>query len=305
MKTQIFNIDGNSEKYGLFCGAMSYMLWGVLPIYWKVIDMVPAYEILAHRIVWSFVFVGSIVIFKGNLSKVKNIFNDKKSLMFITLCSIFISFNWFLYIWSVTTGHILEASLGYYINPLMSVLLGAFVLKEKLSQYQYAALIISGIGVLLMIVIYGSFPWIPLVLATSFALYGLFKKMISIDSSLGLTIETMIMAPLAVAFIAYMQFNGRGAMGNSVSITVLLIFSGVVTAIPLLLFAEGTKTVKLSTMGFLQYLSPTISLVVGVFIFNEHFTKVNIIGFGFIWFALAVYSYSILKPQNVTYNIIN
>lgn len=300
MKKSIFKAGVNSEKYGLFCGAMSYVLWGILPIYWKIIDKVSAFEILANRIVWSFVFVGLIVIFQSNLAKVKTIIKDKKTMMYIILCSVFITVNWLLYIWAVTSGHILEASLGYYINPLMSVLLGAFVLKERLSQYQYAALIISGIGVLLMIVIYGSFPWLSLVLAVSFALYGLFKKVISIDSSIGLTVETMIMTPLAIAFICYIQFHGRGALGSSASVTALLIFSGVVTAIPLLLFAEGTKTVKLSTMGFLQYLSPTISLIIGVFIFNEHFTKVNMIGFGFIWFALIVYSYSILKPQNVS-----
>jgi chloramphenicol-sensitive protein RarD len=300
MKREILNINVNKENYGIFCGAMSYVLWGVLPVYWKIINSVPAYEILAHRILWSFVFVASIVIFKGNLNKITNIFKDKKCMLYISLCSILISLNWFLYIWSVTSGHILEASLGYYINPLMSVLLGTFVLKEKLNRYQYAALMISGTGVLLMIVIYGSFPWIPILLSTSFALYGLFKKMIPADSSLGLAVETLIMAPLALTFIGFMQFSGRGALGTSVTVTVVLVLSGVVTAIPLLLFAEGTKTVKLSTMGFLQYISPTISLIIGVFMFNEHFTKVNIIGFGFIWVALAVYSYSLLKPQNIS-----
>jgi len=302
MKMDISNVDGNKERYGIMCGVIAYVLWGGLPIYWKIIDMVPAYEILAHRILWSFVFVVLIVLFKGNLNKMVIIFKDKKCLMYIALCSILISFNWFLYIWSVTSGHIVDASLGYYINPLMSVLLGTFVLKEKLNQYQYAALIISVIGVLLMIVLYGNFPWIPIMLSVSFALYGLCKKMISADSSVGLAIETLIMTPLALAFLCFLQFNGKGFLGSSAVTTVLLILSGVVTAIPLLFFAEGAKSIKLSTLGFLQYLSPTISLIIGVFMYNEHFTQVNIIGFGFIWIALIVYSYSILKPQNATFN---
>ncbi len=295
---------GNDKtRYGILCGISSYMMWGVLPIYWKLVGDVPAYEILAHRIIWSFALVAMIVALKGDISKLKDFFRDRKSLACIAGCSVLITFNWFLFIWCVNSGHIIESSLGYYINPLMSVFLGTFVLKEKLSAVQKAAIAIAATGVAAMVVIYGSFPWIPLALATSFGIYGLLKKKISLDSTAGLTVETLVTAPFALAFLLHLGANGTGAFGSSSSVTAVLMLSGVATAIPLLLFAEGAKNVKLSTMGFLQYISPTMSLFIGIFMYNEKLTQVNLIGFCFIWIALAVYSYSLLKPQRAQITI--
>jgi chloramphenicol-sensitive protein RarD len=273
------------------------MMWGVLPIYWKLVKDVPAYEILAHRILWSFIMMSVLVVLSGGLSKLGDIFRDRRSMAYIAACSVLITFNWFLFIWCVNNGQIVEASLGYYINPLMSVFLGTFVLKEKLDTSQKAAIAIAATGVIAMVAVYGSFPWIPLALASSFGVYGLLKKKVSLDSTAGLTVETLITAPFALVFLSYLNTNGSGAFGSTAVTTVILMLSGAVTALPLLLFAEGAKQVKLSTMGFLQYISPTISLIIGIFLYKERLTQVNMIGFCFIWAALAVYSYSLLRQQ--------
>jgi len=289
----------DKTRYGLLCGVSSYMIWGVLPIFWKLIRDVPAYETLAHRILWSFILVAILVLVRGDMAKLMDILRDKRALAYITVCSVLITFNWFLFIWCVNNGHIVDASLGYYINPLMSVFLGTFVLKERLDIGQKAAIAVAAAGVLTMILVYGSFPWIPISLAASFAVYGLLKKKIALDSSAGLAVETLITAPFALAFLSYLSIGGNGAFGSSTFTTVILMLSGLVTAVPLLLFAEGAKLVKLSTIGFLQYISPTISLFIGIFLYNEKLTEVNMIGLCFIWAALAVYSYSLLRLQRV------
>lgn len=300
MKNDVSKTVFERNNYGILAGAMSYVLWGILPIYWKLLKAVPAYEILAHRILWSFIFVSAIMLAKGNWNKVTSILRQRNLMIYIFLASICVSINWFLYIWAVTSGHILDSSLGYYINPLMSVFIGMLVLKEKLDKIQYIALITALAGVIFMIFIYGSIPWISLGLATSFALYALCKKMASVESIVGLTIETLIIAPAAIIFLTVRHFQGYGSFGSSLSITFLLVFCGVVTAVPLLLFAEGTRNIKLSTMGFLQYFTPTISLFIGVVIYKEEFSHMDMLSFGFIWIALIIYSYSLLKKNRKT-----
>jgi len=292
-------VKNDKTRYGLLCGVFSYIIWGVLPIFWKLIRDVPAYETLAHRILWSFVLVAILVLVRGDMAKLLDIMRDKRSLAYIAVCSLLITFNWFLFIWCVNNGHIVDSSLGYYINPLMSVFLGTFVLKERLDLGQKAAIAVAAAGVVTMIVVYGSFPWIPMSLAASFAVYGLLKKKIALDSSAGLAVETLITAPFALVFLSYLGISGNGAFGSSLFTTAILVLSGIVTAVPLLLFAEGAKLVKLSTIGFLQYISPTISLFIGIFLYNEKLTEANMIGLCFIWAALAVYSYSMLRPQRV------
>lgn len=299
MDTEILDTKNDKTRYGMMCGISSYMMWGVLPIYWKLVKDVPAYEILAHRILWSFVMMIILVVFSGGIGKLGVIFRDRRSMAYIAVCSILITFNWFLFIWCVNNGHIVDSSLGYYINPLMSVFLGTFVLKERLDIGQKAAIAVAAVGVLTMIIVYGSLPWIPMSLAASFAVYGLLKKKIALDSSAGLAVETLITAPFALAFISYLSIGGNGAFGSTTFTTVILMLSGLVTAVPLLLFAEGAKLVKLSTIGFLQYISPTISLFIGIFLYKERVTEVNMIGLCFIWAALAVYSYSLLRLQRV------
>jgi chloramphenicol-sensitive protein RarD len=297
MRVEASSTTSTRDNYGVLIGAMSYVLWGVLAIYWKLLKAVPAYEILAHRVLWSFIFVTAVVLAQGNWAKVKNVLKQKKLMTYIFFASICVSINWFLYIWAVTSGHILDSSLGYYINPLMSIFIGMLVLKEKLNKIQYVALITALVGVIAMVVLYGSIPWVSLGLAVSFALYGLFKKLASVEPIVSLTLETLIVAPVALVFLIIRQVQGYGAFGSSSSVTFLLAFAGIVTAVPLLLFAEGTRKVKLSTMGFLQYLTPTISLFIGVFVYKESFVAADLFKFGLIWISLAIYSYSLLKKQ--------
>ena len=251
----------------------AYILWGILPIYWKLIDEVPALEILANRVIWSFIFVLIIVvILKRKI--LKNFFqvqmSQKKTWIGLFLASLFISINWFTYIYAVNTNHIVEASLGYYINPLIAVLLGVFVLREKVNKMQAISFILAGIGVLYMTISVGKIPWISLILASSFGFYGLSKKLIKVDSILGLLLETFFMLPFALLFLAYLGVNNQQSF-STVSLTndLFLIGSGIATAIPLLWFGIGAQKIPLYLVGFLQYISPTISLILGVVMYGE------------------------------------
>jgi chloramphenicol-sensitive protein RarD len=262
-----------------------------------LIKQIPADEILAHRIVWSFILMLFIVALskKSHLS-FKNSFH-KKTVLLVFLCAVFICINWFVYIWSVNSGHVIEASMGYFINPLVAVLLGVTVLKEKLSRWEKGALSLAAAGVLISIAAYGRIPWISLILAVSFALYGLLKKLLPLDPSVGLTMETAIMAPFALGYILFKQSAGFGALGRiNLPCFVLLLCSGFATAIPLLLFAESAKRVDLSIVGFLQYISPTISFLLGVFVFHERLTGIDVISYFFIWAAIFLFSLSNILP---------
>lgn len=285
------------KKYGFFCGVAAYILWGLLPIYWKLLKAVPAYEILSHRILWSFIFVAIILLSRSRMDTVSSIFKQKKKLAVIGLCSIFISINWFIYIWAVNSGHVLDTSMGYYITPLINVLFGMLVFHEKLALLQKIAMAIALAGVCIMIGFYGHIPWISFSLALSFSLYGIFKKKVNVDSLAGLGIETLLVAPIAIAYILGIGLHGKGSYGSSAVPTALLTLAGVVTATPLLLFAEGVRNVKLTIVGFMQYISPTIGLILGLLVFNEHFTSYDFIGFGFTWVALVLYSIPIIQHE--------
>ena len=272
----------------------AYILWGILPIYWKLIDEVPALEILAHRVIWSFIFVLIIVvILKRKI--LKNFFqvqmSQKKTWLGLFLASLFISINWFTYIYAVNTNHIVEASLGYYINPLIAVLLGVFVLREKVNKMQAISFIIAGIGVLYMTISVGKIPWISLILALSFGFYGLSKKLIKVDSILGLLLETLFILPFALLFLAYLGVNNQHSFSTgSLTNDLFLIGSGIATAIPLLWFGIGAQKIPLYLVGFLQYISPTISLILGVVMYGESFTKDHLVTFACIWIAIAMFS---------------
>ncbi|MCX8128750.1 MAG: EamA family transporter RarD [Clostridia bacterium] len=299
-------IDISDRASGVLCGASAFGMWGLLPLYWKLLNKVPAYEILAHRVFWSFIFVGMILVIGSKAAKVKEAIKDRKSMLFITICSLMIGINWFLYIWAVNSNHIVESSMGYYINPLMSILFGMTVLKEKFGFWQYTALISAAGGVVYITVQFGSLPWIALALSVSFALYGLFKKMVRLESAVGLFLETSILAPAAVVFLITKQTEGSAAfLNSSLTVNILLACSGLVTATPLLLFAKGAKKVELSTIGFLQYISPSISLILGIAIFKEHFSKTHIVGFGFIWTGILVFSLSQLNFFKKRFSTVN
>ncbi|WP_077329429.1 EamA family transporter RarD [Virgibacillus siamensis] len=291
------------NKLGIIYAAVAYTLWGFLPIYWKLVQDVPADEILAHRILWSFIFMVIIVLASGKLKpflkECSIIFHDKKKLIGISAASVIISINWLTFIWAVNSDHVVQASLGYYINPLVSILLGMLVLKESLSRRQLISFILAAIGVINLTISFGVFPWVSLVLAFSFGLYGLLKKMVDVSAMFGLTIETMLVTPIALLYLIFIpdstlspatMFSGSGA---------LLFGAGVATAIPLLLFAAGAKRIPLSMVGFLQYIAPTLMLILGVFLYHETFTQAHLISFVFIWVALIIYMASSRHKKTV------
>lgn len=292
------------KTIGIFFIIGAYTLWGILPIYWKFLDEVPSSEILAHRIVWSFVFISIIVILRKR-KQLKNFFkvqmSQKKTWFALFLTSLLISTNWLTYIFAVNKGHIVDASLGYYINPLVSVLLGVFVLREKINKLQTFSFILAGIGVLYMTISIGKFPWIALILAFSFGFYGLAKKLIKVDSILGLFLETLFAVPFAIIFLSYLGINGQHSFTTgTVQIDWLLMGSGIATALPLLWFGIGAQKIPLYLLGFLQYIAPTISLFLGVLLYDEAFTIDHIITFTCIWIAIVIFTIS-----NIRYPIRN
>lgn len=290
-------MKNNVIKIGALEAAFSYLIWGTLPIYWKLIEHVSANEILANRIIWSFALM-LLLLFVTNkwshfVSTLKELKRNKKQLWFLLAASLIISSNWFVYIWAVNNDQIIQTSLGYYINPLVSVLLGVVFLKEKLSSVQYLSFSVAAVGVLILSISYGQIPWISLALAGTFALYGLAKKLIKIDSAVGLALETMVVTPIALGYMVFLFIQGKQSfLALSLQTDLLLIGAGVVTAVPLLYFARGAQKIPLSMLGFIQYISPTISLLIGVFVYKESFTTTHLIAFLFIWIALTIYSLS-------------
>ncbi|WP_027364466.1 EamA family transporter RarD [Desulfotruncus alcoholivorax] len=287
----------NLQATGIASAAGAYILWGILPVYWKLIQQVPSEQILAHRFIWSFVFLLAVILVTRKtgtcLSEVSEIVKEPRKLICVMLASVLISINWFTFIWAVNHNHILETSLGYYINPLVSVMLGIIVLKEKLSFWEAVSFLLAIIGVLNMTFHYGVFPWVALTLAFSFGLYGLFKKMVDIGAITGITLETLFITPIALTFVFYVHINGTGAFSiNTPMVTALLMGAGVVTAVPLVLFANGAKRLPLSIVGFLQYIAPTLTLFLGIFLYHEPFTSSRLTSFIFIWAALTIFSLS-------------
>ncbi len=301
------NHTSENREFGLgvaFAG-LSYILWGILPLFWKLVDDVPAGEILAHRIVWSLVFMllilAALLKVPSFTLELKGLLKNRKRLIGISLASIFISINWGLYIWAVNSDRVIEASLGYYINPLVSILLAVIVLKEKLSGLQTLSIILAGAGVLVLTFSFGTFPWVAIMLALSFAFYGLIKKMVQVGALVGLAIETLLITPFALLFLSYVHgVSGvGGAFGGELGVTLLLLLSGVVTAVPLLLFASGAKRIPLSMVGLLQYFAPTIKLIMGVYLFHEPFTDAHLVAFACIWVALGIYTYTLMRGWRV------
>jgi len=282
----------NQTKIGIYYAFAAYIAWGILPIYWKALQQVPAGQILAHRIVWSFLFVSILVIFSSKLSDWRAIVQNRFSTFMVLIGSLFISVNWFIYIWAVNNERVVEASLGYYINPLLSVFLGMIVLRERLNFWQLFSLFLAFCGVAVLAITYGQIPWLALSLAGTFAFYGLIKKVGNLDSILSLAWETIFVMPIALAYLVLQNKAGINYFSGNLTTSILLIFSGVITALPLLWFAQAAQRVPLATMGFIQYLSPTLSLFLGVFLFKEPFSKIQLVSFAFIWVALLLYSFS-------------
>ncbi|SDM73433.1 chloramphenicol-sensitive protein RarD [Psychrobacillus sp. OK028] len=288
---------GNEEKQGIIFVIIAYVLWGFMPIYWKLLEHVSSDEILAGRVIWSFIFTLMLVIVGRNLKQLKidlkDLWANKKSFWGLFVASYLVTGNWFTYIFAVNAGYIVQTSLGYYINPLISIMLGILFLKERLSKAQQLSVLLAAVGVIILTVSYGGFPWIAFTLAITFALYGLIKKSIKIDAVRGLTIETFFVLPVALFYFVYLLFTDKAVFFSSNAITaILLIFTGVATAVPLILFAKGTKTMPLYMSGFFQYIAPTLMLLVGVLLYDEAFSKIEFLSFSCIWIALILFTVS-------------
>jgi chloramphenicol-sensitive protein RarD len=276
---------------GILAGIGAYIFWGLFPIYWRLLEEVPAIEILANRMVWSFVFMAIILTVQKDWEWFREASHNRKTLLTYTLAAILLSINWFTYIWAVNAGFVVEASLGYFINPLVNILLGVIFLGEKLRRGQIAAVILAGLGVVYLTVSYGSLPWISLVLAFTFGMYGLIKKTARLESMHGFSLETTVLFLPALFFLLYREVNGVDALVHQgPAVTLLLVLAGPVTSIPLLLFGYSARRIPLSMLGFIQYIAPTLQFMLGVFVYAEPFPPTRLVGFSIIWLALLVYS---------------
>jgi chloramphenicol-sensitive protein RarD len=279
------------ERKGIWLAVAAYTFWGIIPVFWKALDTVPAVELLSHRIVWSVPLLFLIIALRRQLGVLRAAYRSRETVVTALAAGLLLSINWGVFVWAITTGHIVDASLGYFINPLVSVALGVVVLREHLSAAQRVAIAIAAIGVLVMTVLVGALPWISLVLAFSFATYGLLKKReVAAPPIEGLFMETAFVAAPALIYLAVLAGDGVGALGSTPSTTVLLVAAGAVTIFPLLLFGAAAKRIPLSTLGILQYIAPTLQLLVGIVVYGEAVSGGEWLGFVLVWIGLAVYT---------------
>lgn len=276
-------------NYGYLAAAAAYCIWGLLPIYWKFLNHLSPFYILSARIVFSFVFCVFLVAVKRCWPDIKAELKQPGRMLRILIASLLITVNWGTYIAAVNTGHIIDSSMGYYLNPLLVILVSTCFFKEKLSRMEWLAIGLAATGVLLMIFRFGQIPWISLILASTFAVYGAVKKTLHLDGLTSLTLETACIFPVFTLALFWMESQGQGAAGSGAGTLLLVILSGVVTAVPLLLYGTAVKLIPFSAVGFFQYISPTISLILGVLLYHEAFTAEDFIVFLFIWAGLAVY----------------
>jgi chloramphenicol-sensitive protein RarD len=291
--------DAARTRSGLLMGLGAYALWGVLPLYFKALVHVASTEIVAHRILWSLIFLGALATLWKRWPKIRAALTDRRVALTLLLTAVLIGINWLVYIYAVVSGHVLEGSLGYYLNPLVNVLLGVFLLKEKLSRFQKAAVFLAAGGVAILAFGAGGAIWISLTLAASFAVYGYLRKVAPVESLEGLWIETLFLAPLAFGWVMWLTSTGEGAFLGDRTTDILLILGGALTAIPLLLFTAAAKRLPYSTLGFLQYVAPSLQFLLAVLVFGEPLTTAHLICFGAIWAALAIFVWEGLRVGRV------
>lgn len=276
---------------GLAAAIAAFTIWGVLPLYLRPLGELPALEIMAHRIVWSCLLVFAWLALRGEVGAVRTALATPGTRYRLMASALLISVNWLVYVWSVGNGHVVDASLGYFINPLLNVVLGVLVLGERLNAAQKFAVGFAAAGVLYLAIVAGRPPWIALVLAASFATYGLLRKVVKVEAVPGLASETLLLLLPSLGFLLWLEARGAGALGHSAPhVNALLLGSGLVTALPLALFAYGARLIPLSTVGLVQYIGPTLQFLTGVLVFREAFSLQRGIGFAFIWTALAIYA---------------
>ena len=288
-KTQL-NLDKNTVL-GVGYAASAFLIWGISPIYWKALRAVPALEIILHRMVWSFFFLVPLIIIMRRWQEFIDTLKNHRTLLILLFTALIIGGNWLLYIWAVNNDNLLQASLGYYINPLVNVVLGMVFLKERLRAPQILAVVLATAGVLYLTIYYGEFPWIALTLAVSFGLYGLIRKVAPVGSLVGLAVETLLLSIPALVYLFYLDSQGQGSIFRvSLKLDLLLMGCALVTAIPLLFFTLGARRLYLSTIGLLQYIAPSCMFILAVFLFHEPFSSAQVVTFIFSWTALAIYS---------------
>ena len=284
------------SRQGVLLAIGAYTMWGIAPIYFKSIAEVSPLEILSHRVIWSFFLLAALLHFGRHWRSVRDIIKNKTKMMFLVSTAILVGANWLIFIWAVNSNHMLDASLGYYINPLINVLLGMVFLGERLRKLQWFAVALAACGVLVQLIVFGSVPVVAIALAMSFGFYGLLRKKVSVEAQTGLFIETLVMLPAAAIYLLFIASSPTSNMlDNPMQLNTLLIAAGVITTLPLLCFTGAATRLKLSTLGFFQYIGPSLMFLLAVLIYGEPFTSDKAITFAFIWGALVVFSFDGLR----------
>lgn len=293
--------DNKAAQRGFLYALSAYLMWGFLPFYMKAVAHIPAIEVVAHRVIWSLPVAGALLVWLGRTDDITRALRSPRTLMMGGLTAALITMNWCVYVWAISVERTLETALGYYINPLFSIFLAAVVLGEKLSRVQVLAIMLAVVAVLVLTWENGGLPWVSIVLAMSWGFYALFKKTLPIGPAQGFFLEVLILSVPALGYIGWVEATGQGHFGDQSTTDLwLLVAGGLVTAIPLILYANGAKLLRLSTIGIMQYIAPTIIFIVAVFVFREPFSFERAIAFGLIWIALIIYSWSMLARKGAS-----
>lgn len=283
--------EHDAKQLGVLLGLVAYSLWGSFPVFFKALEGAAPLEIVCHRIAWSAAFLLILLTSRRQLGQIQHVFRNGRDILTLSVSTLLIACNWLVFIYAVQIGEVLQSSLGYFITPLISVLLGVLFLRERLNRWQGLSVTLALAGVLILTFHHNHFPWIALILASSFGLYGLLRKTARVEAMTGLTVETLLLTPIALCYLIYLGHGGQGTfLVGDLRLSVLLPLSGVVTAIPLLLFVAAARRLQLSTIGFLQYITPTLHFILAVWLYNEGFSQGHLISFLFIWAGLAIYS---------------
>ncbi len=290
-------------RKGLVHGVIAYGLWGVVAAYWKLLKTVDPVELIAHRAVWGLGAFGVLTVAAGQLPALRVALRDRRTLAVMTLSATLLAVNWAIFVWATISGHLLEASLGYFINPLVSVALGTLVLRERLRRLQWIAIGLAAVGVSVVAWRAGQVPWIALVLAGTWGAYGLVRKTAKVEALVGSAVETLLLAPIAVVYLSVLAARGGGSLGHAEATTVLLLIgTGVVTAVPLVFFTSAARVLPLSTVGFLQYLAPTGQFLLAVVAFGEPLAHDRLASFALIWIGLVAFSIDLWRQSRITRN---
>lgn len=282
----------DTTRSGTLLAVSAYLIWGLSPIYWKLVVDIPAIQLLAHRILWSVLLLGLLIVAQRRLRELARVFTSARVALTLAATTVLIAANWFIYIWSIATERILQASLGYFINPLVTVLLAMIFLGERLTRARWISMVLATLGVTILAVRVGTFPWVSLFLALSFGFYGLLRKTVRAEPEVGLLVETLLLAPWMLLLLVRAEAAGEGAFGHQgLGTDLLIVVSGAITAVPLLLFTHGARRLELSMVGFLQYLAPSLQFLLAVGVYGEAFTLDHLAAFLFIWAALALFTW--------------